>query len=258
MSAIHLSRPSSPLHAEPPARRLLAAYLLSLVFHGVLLVSVIGGWQSTPAHDRPPVYYVDLVHKPVLKPQAGRPEPRLNQPLSPPAPVSKAPEAVVPGTAAPATSAPAKGGERQLQGALQKLRDEKALQERLAAMRQSQAVPADLPVGLPDAKGNEAGVTSLVYVQAFIQQQWALNPYQLQDAVKMAQLNVWAVLTYDKGGRLVSYRIEKESGDHHFDESVKRAILKSKQLPVTLPVKLEDIRVIFNLRELKALAEARR
>jgi hypothetical protein len=256
MSVTRFPRAAAPLHAEPPARRLLAAYLLSLLLHGVLLLSVTGGWRSTPPRDVQPVYYVDLVHKPVLNPQAGRPEPRLNQP---PAPAAKIPEkAAVQSKAAPATSAPVKGGERQLQGALQKLRDEKTLQERLAAMRQSQAVPADLPVGLPDAKGNEAGVTSLVYVQAFIQQQWALNPYQLQDAVKMAQLNVWAVLTYDKGGRLVSYRIEKESGDHQFDESVKRAILKSKQLPVTLPVKLEDLRVIFNLRELNALAEARR
>jgi hypothetical protein len=259
MSATRFPRAAAPLHAEPPARRLLAAYLLSLLLHGVLLLSVTGGWRSTPPRDVQPVYYVDLVHKPVLNPQAGRPEPRLNQPPAPPAPVTSLPEkAVPPGKASPATRAPVKSSDRQVAAAVQKLRDERDRQAAIDRLRQSQAVPADLPVGLPDAKGNEAGVTSLVYVQAFIQQQWALNPYQLQDAVKMAQLNVWAVLTYDKGGRLVSYRIEKESGDHQFDESVKRAILKSKQLPVTLPVKLEDLRVIFNLRELNALAEARR
>jgi outer membrane biosynthesis protein TonB len=74
----------------------------------------------------------------------------------------------------------------------------------------------------------------------------------------MAQLNVWVVLTYEKSGRLASYRIEKASGDVQFDESVKRALLKSQQLEQPLPARLEDIRVTFNLKELKALAESRR
>ena len=247
--------PSRPeWRAGSPGKRLLAAYLVSLVLHGLLLVGMTGGWQRPAALDRPPVYYVDLVHKPVLNPQAGRPEPRA---VTPPAPTAaKAPGPVaVPGKAAAATRAPVKDSNRKVADALQKLRDERALQERFAAMRQNQAVPADVPIGLPDAKGNEAGVTSLVYVQAFIQEQWALSPYLLKDPVKMERLNVWVVLTYDKGGRLVSYRIEKDSGDRQFDESVKRALLKAQQLPVTLPQRLEDVRVVFNL---KALAEARR
>ena len=260
MTAVRPLRQASAFHPEHQARRLLAAYLVSLLLHGLLLFGVTGGWYTPPPSDKQPVYYVDLVHKPVLNPQAGRPEPRAVAPpaVAPPPPTSatKSPEKVtVPSKAAPATRAPVKDSNRQVADALQKLRDERALQERFAAMRQSQAVPAEIPVGLPDAKGNEAGVTSLVYVQAFIQEQWALSPYLLKDAAKMAQLNVWVVLTYDKAGRLVSYRIEKESGDRQFDESVKRALLKSQQLPVTLPARLEDVRVIFNL---KALAEARR
>jgi len=260
MTVLRPLRQASAFHPEHQARRLLAAYLVSLLLHGLLLLGVTGGWYSPPPPAKQPVYYVDLVHKPVLNPQAGRPEPRVAAPAPAPAPApavaAKIPERVtVPSKAAPATRAPVKDSQRHVADALQKLRDEQALQQRLAAMRQSQAVPADIPVGLPDAKGNEAGVTSLVYVQAFIQEQWALSPYLLKDAAKMAQLNVWVVLTYDKGGRLVSYRIEKESGDRQFDESVKRALIKSQQLPVTLPARLEDVRVIFNL---KALAEARR
>ncbi len=260
MTAARPLRQASAFQSEQQGRRLLAAYLVSFLLHGLLLFAVTGGWHSLPVPDQRPVYYVDLVHKPVLNPQAGRPEPRAITPPAPapprPAAAARVPEQVaVPGKAASASRAPAKAAEQHVASALQKLRDEQSLQARLAAMRQSQAVPAQVPVGLPDAKGNEAGVTSLVYVQAFIQEQWALSPYLLKNAARMAQLNVWVVLTYEKSGRLAGYRIEKESGDRQFDESVKRALLKAQQLPVTLPGRLEDVRVIFNL---KALAEARR
>jgi len=259
MTVLRPLRQASAFHPEHQARRLLAAYLVSLLLHGLLLLGVTGGWYSSPPPGKQPVYYVDLVHKPVLNPQAGRPEPRVAAPAPAPAPKTNMPEkTALPAKVAPKPAGkapPTRAGNEHVANALQKLRDEQALQQRLAAMRQSQAVPADIPVGLPDAKGNEAGVTSLVYVQAFIQEQWALSPYLLKDAAKMAQLDVWVVLTYDKGGRLVSYRIEKESGDRQFDESVKRALIKAQQLPVTLPARLEDVRVIFNL---KALAEARR
>jgi hypothetical protein len=253
-------RPASPLHVDRQARRLSAAYLLSLALHGLLLFGVTGGWQMTPPRDSQPVYYVDLVHKPVLNPQAGRPEPRAATPPAPapapPAPAVKAPEKVaVPSKAAPATRAPVKESDRQVSDALQKLRDERALQDRLAALRQSQAIPAEIPVGLPDAKGTEAGVSSLVYVQSFIQQNWALSPYLLADAGKMARIEAWVVLSYSKSGKLESFRFERESPDLQFNESVKRALIKSQQLPNTLPQRLEEVRVVFNLKE---LAEARR
>lgn len=260
MTAARLFRSRPGAHGDLLAGRLLVAYLVSLALHALFILGLTGGWLGSPARtDKPPVYYVDLVHKPVLNPQAGRPEPRMAAGASTPsapAPAAKVPEkVVVPSKAVPATRAPVKSSDRHVDDALARLRDEQSLQQRLAALRQNQAVPADIPVGLPDAKGNEAGVTSLVYVQAFIQKQWALSPYLLRDATKMSQLNVWVVLTYDKGGRLVSYRVEKESGDLQFDESVKRALIKSQQLPVTLPTRLEDVRVIFNL---KALVEASR
>lgn len=260
MTATRSLRPTSQLHADHPSRRLLAAYLLSLALHVLLLYGLTGSWQRAASIDRQPVYYVDLVHKPVLNPQAGRPEPRTAAPsASVPAPsmsVANVPEkAVVPGKASPATRAPVKSPDRQVADALQKLRDERALQEKFAALRQSQTVPMDIPIGLPDATGNEAGVSSLVYVQAFIQQNWALSPYLLADAAKMAKIEAWVILSYSKSGKLESFRFERESPDLQFNESVKRALIKSQQLPVNLPQRLEEVRVVFNL---KALAEARR
>lgn len=261
MTTARLLRPRSGLHADPLAGRLLVAYLVSLLLHALLLFGVTGGWlSSSPRQDQPPVYYVDLVHKPVLNPQAGRPEPRAAAPAptpvpAPVAPVAKVePKTTVPSKSAPPAKTPAQPADTHVRDALQQLRDEQALQSKLAALRQTQAVPAEVPVGLPDARGDEAGVSPLVYVKNFIQDRWALNPYQLKDASKMAQLNVSVVLTYDKNGRLVSYRIEKESGDPQFDESIKRALVKSQQLPQPLPVRLEDVRVVFNL---KSMAELR-
>ena len=98
-------------------------------------------------------------------------------------------------------------------------------------------------------------MTSLVYVQGTIQQNWALSPYLLADPAKMARIEAWVRITYGKSGRLESFRFEKTSGDPQFDESIKRALVKSQQLPNALPVRLEDVRVVFNL---KALAESRR
>ena len=264
MTAVRMFRPRSGVHADPLAGRLLVAYLLSLVLHALLLFGLTGGWLgSAPRPDQAPVYYVDLVHKPVLNPQAGRPEPRAATPKpAVPAPLPAAPKTAVtpPKTAVaskatPAGKRPPSAAENHVAGALQNLRDEQALQQRLAALRQSHAVPTDVPVGLPDAKGTEAGVSSLVYVQATIQQNWALSPYLLADPAKMARIEAWVRITYGKGGRLESFRFEKESGDPKFDDSIKRALVKSQQLPTVLPVRLEDVRVVFNL---KALAETRR
>lgn len=262
MTVIRLFRPRSGLHADPLAGRLLVAYLISLVLHALLLFGLTGGWLgSTPRPDQTPVYYVDLVHKPVLNPQAGRPEPRAATP-KPPAPAPPAPSApaaapktAVTSKAAPVAKPPARSADSHVQGALQQLRDEQSLQQRLAALRQTQAVPADTPVGLPDAKGTEAGVSPLSYVQATIQQNWALSPYLLADARKMARIEAWVRITYGKSGRLEGFRFEKASGDSKFDDSIKRALVKSQQLPNPLPARLEDVLVVFNL---KALAETRR
>jgi outer membrane biosynthesis protein TonB len=246
MTAARLSR-----SVRPPDPRFGWVLLVSLGGHFLLLAALSADWPTPPRSDAPPPVIVDLVHKPVVNPQAGRPEPRTL-----PAPAPELPKAMaLPSRPVPPTKAVPRGNTGHVQDALQKLRDEQALQQKFAALRQSQAVPMDTPVGLPDAKGNEAGVTSLVYVQATIQQNWALSPYLLADPVKMARIEAWVRITYGKGGRLESFRFEKGSGDPQFDESIKRALVKSQQLPNALPVRLEDVRVVFNL---KALAELQR
>ncbi|NJC86926.1 MAG: TonB C-terminal domain-containing protein [Desulfuromonas sp.] len=262
MTAVRPLRPSSGLHADPRAGRFLGAYLLSLLLHALLLLALTGAWRGTvPREDKPPVYYIDLVHKPVLNPQAGRPEPRLpEQPVpTPPAPVASVePKATIPAKLATTGKPASKTADSHVSDALRKLRDEQALQQKFAALRQAQTVPMDTPVGLPDAKGNEAGISTNVYVQATIQQNWALSPYVLGDPAKMARIEAWVRITYGKSGRLESFRFEKESGDTQFDESIKRALVKSQQLPNPLPVRLEDVRLIFNLKQLNVLAELRR
>ena len=239
--------------ADPLTRRFFAAYLVSLLLHGLLLFFFTSGWMaSAPRSEKSPVYYVDLVHKPVLNPQAGRPEPRpaaaLPTPTAAPAerlPVKKA----VPPKPAPTAKVPPRADDRHVNAALEKLRDEQALRERLALLRRNQAVPAATPVGLPGAKGKEAGVDSLSYIQEFIRQNWALSPYLLSDPRKMAAISAMVRLVYSKGGRLESFRFEKFSGDSQFDESIKRALVKSKQLPQPLPQE-EEILVTFNLKEM--------
>lgn len=257
MTSARLLRPPSVLHADPTAGRFLGAYLVSLLLHALLLIGLAGGWLGSPSprSESPPVYYVDLLHKPVLNPQAGRPEPRTVSPKTVANPDNE--KQALPDKQVAAVSQPERKADSRVKDALQKLRDEQALQQKFAAMRQGQTVSRETPVGLPDARGNEAGVSSLVYVQAFIQQNWALSPYLLVDSAKMASIEAWVVLTYGKGGRLEGFRFEKESGDPQFDESIRRALVKSQQLPQPLPARLEDVRVSFNLKKMKTLMEAR-
>jgi len=263
MTSAHLSRVPVKSSAEPPGGRLVGAYLVSLLLHGLLLIGLTGGWlSSTPSPDKAPVYYVDLVHKPVRNPQAGRPEPRAATSTPAPAPKPAAPalppvpaKTTAPLKSTPAAKAVRTSDDRHVTAAVEKLRAEQQLQQRLAAMRQSQTVPRDVPVGLPDARGTEAGVSTLDYVKATIQQNWALSPYLLADARKMARIEAWVVLSYGKSGRLEGFRFEKESTDPQFNESIKRALVKSQQLPAALPERLEEVRVVFNL---KTLAETYR
>lgn len=262
MTAARLLRPRSGLHADPLAGRLLAAYLVSLLLHALLLFGVTGGWlSSSPRQDQPPVYYVDLVHKPVLNPQAGRPEPRAAAPAPTPAPAPVAPVAkvepktTVPSKSAPPAKTPAQPADTHVRDALQKIRDEQALQNRLAAMRQNQAIPAEIRVGMPTGTGTEAGVDSFAHVQTTLQGNWSLSSYLIANPKRIPDIEAWVRVTYSKSGRLESFRFEKESGETQFDESVKRALVKSQQLPQALPERLEDIRVVFNL---KTMTELRR
>src|SRR5210317_2232447 len=66
-------RQINAFHKDPKFGRLL---LVSLLVHGLVWVAFTVDLFGTKTRPKPPVYYVDLIHKPVLNPQAGRPDPR--------------------------------------------------------------------------------------------------------------------------------------------------------------------------------------
>jgi colicin import membrane protein len=283
MSVVHLQS-NNAFHQDPKFGRLL---LLSLIVHALVWAAFSGGWFGSSVRPKPPVYYVDLVHKPVLNPQAGRPEPRPARklepakktpatPTAPKEPVKpavktppKPPEAVIPKPAAqpvvkptqkPAVK-PDRRAEQKLQSAIEEIREKQAreaerdaLKEKVAKLRESASsaatVPADVPIGMPDGTGDEVGVSALAFVQAFIQQNWVLSPYLL-DQARIADIEAKATLAYSASGKLVRFRIDAPSGNQQFDDSLKRAITKSDQLPEALPKDLELV-VTFNLKEIAA------
>jgi hypothetical protein len=85
-------------------------------------------------------------------------------------------------------------------------------------------------------------------VRTVIQENWALSPY-LIDQSRIANIEAKATLAYSAAGKLVRYRINTPSGNQQFDDSLKRAITKSQQLPHQLPQDLE-LNVTFNLKNM--------
>jgi outer membrane biosynthesis protein TonB len=281
-------------HNDPKFGRLL---LLSVIVHAMIWAAFSIGWFGSSTRPKPPVYYVDLMQKPVLNPQAGRPEPRPvskpkpepaknppstvtpSVPVEPAKPVVKPPpkpaEVVIPKpepkpVAKPIPKPAAKPvakpvveqpQEKKVKNAIDEIRERQGreaareeLKNKLAKLRDSAGaaatVPADVPIGMPDGQGNEVGVSALAFVQAFIQQNWILSPYLL-DQSRLANIEAKATLTYTASGKLIRFRINTPSGNQQFDDSLKRAITKSDQLPQPLPQDLELV-VTFNLKEIAA------
>ena len=130
----------------------------------------------------------------------------------------------------------------------------KEYEEKLAKLQAGAAtVPKDVPVGMPEGTGTEVGVSVVSYIQAYIQENWALSPYLL-DQSRLGSIEARVLLVYSASGELIRYRIVEPSGDSQFDDSIKRAIIKSKQLQQKLP-KNTELTVVFNLKE---MADARR
>ncbi|MGK2906698.1 MAG: TonB C-terminal domain-containing protein [Desulfuromonadales bacterium] len=279
---------NNAFHNDPKFGRLL---LVSLIAHGLIWVAFSADLFGTKTRYKPPVYYVDLIHKPVLNPQAGRPDPRpVSKPK--PEPAKPAVQAATPAVSKPpvkpevkplvkptptpepkpvpkpatkpvekTVAKPDQRKEQKLQSALDEIRERQAreeqreaLKDKLAKLREAAGaaatVPADVPVGMPDGQGNEVGVSALAFVQAFIQQNWVLSPY-LIDQSRLANIEAKATLAYSAAGKLVRFRINTPSGNQQFDDSLKRAITKSDQLPQPLPQDLE-IDVTFNLKDVAA------
>ncbi|PLX74569.1 MAG: hypothetical protein C0614_11695 [Desulfuromonas sp.] len=262
-------------HDHPHLGRFL---LVSLVVHILTVALLVGGWFGSPHKPKPQAYFVDLVHKPVLNPQAGRPEPRPTKkdPIAPkpevkpqvkpkpkPEPKPKPAKTVAPVKPAPpvvaAKPTPQQDlqAEQQRRAAIEELRARQTLQQeienirqRLAARQQGGEVNADVPVGMPEGKGDEIGVSILTHIQAFIQQNWALSPYLL-DRARIGTIEATVLLAYSTEGTLSRYRVVEPSGDEQFDDSIKRAIIKSKHLQHKLP-RSTELTVVFNLKEMAA------
>lgn len=250
-------------------RLVLVSLGLHLLVFGIFSGLILPRFQRP----RPPVYFVDLVNLPVARPQAGRPEARpqpvrKHRPKAEPAPRPAPPKPKPrPKVAAPlkttppapkrapakiAPKPPAASYEKDTLSAIDKIRRRRELEELKAKLarleadnpRPDAAAPA-APVGMPEGKGDQAGVEQRAWLQAFYKANWRLSRYQVTNPDLEARVRV----RYDSEGNLVDYQMQKPSGDQAFDDSVKRAILLDKKLPFTPGHPLEE-EVVFNLKDL--------
>ena len=325
------------MHTRPDAG-MWRMLVLSVAAH-VLVALLFSGWLAPQAkrEDRP-VYYVDLISKPVANPQAGRPDggggenqgaakeqpvagpelpakpPLREEAVIPPPPAKKADAVVLPvkteakpevkpevkakpaakpeakaktdppappkpevkASAEAKTAAAAKNAEKDYQqvmgavAALQKRKESErrkeeiaALQERIAEMGRQRGGGGGAgtgmgsggggrgsgvaaPLGMPDGKGTEAGISSALWLQTYFRSNWRLSKYE----ISRPDLETEIRITYDADGNLLRKEIVKSSGDKVFDQSVEDAVLKSRKLPNPLPGPFEGT-VIFNLRDLQ-------
>ncbi|MBW6508108.1 MAG: TonB family protein [Desulfuromonadales bacterium] len=134
----------------------------------------------------------------------------------------------------------------------QREEDERERQARLDALRAAaraqaeapQSPIANAPVGMPDGRGSEAGVSAPAYVQEFIRQNWNF-PRGLAVGNPEAVVRV----TYNAAGTRTSFSWVSRSGHAAFDESLVRALTRSQQLPQPLPQTME-FTITFNLKEM--------
>ncbi len=130
--------------------------------------------------------------------------------------------------------------------AKKEIEDLKAKLAALAASDTRQDSPiVDAPVGMPEGRGTEAGPSQAAWIQTFLKNNWSLSKYQVLRPSLEAEVH----LIYDAQGNLLDFRFLSESGDATFDESVKKAIVKSKTLPFQPDHRLE-IDAVFNLKDL--------
>ncbi len=282
MSGNRYIRRSARPSVEPKFGRML---LVSLGLHLLLLIVFSGGLAFKGERDQRPVYYVDLTQMPVANPQAGRPDARPKATKKPDSKPEKKPtvKPVVKSTVKPApvkpvvkptvkptpvkpvvkTSQPqSESVKRQINAAndaalqkklaaMQREQEREELKQKLAALasgdsREEDTLAPDVPLGEPDAQGDEAGVSQLVWLEAFIKANWSLSRYQVRNVDAETKVRV----VYSRSGQLVNFEVLKSSGEAIFDDSIKKAIFKEKQLPFEPPQDNWTQDIIFNLKNL--------
>ena len=208
-------------------------FALSFVCHLAVLSLII--WSNAASVFQPaeePVTYVDMVTLPVASPQAGTPAPAEEKAQSAPAAPAQVPPAA-PAMALPAakpaakltppakkkaekTPAPVEDG-REFNERLEKI-------ERMAEDKRQAEVLARLKkgggkVGMPGAKGTQAGSDYSAYIQSRVQD--AINKVA---APQPKSPTVIATITIGPDGRIIDYHREKSSGDPLFDDAVDSAV----------------------------------
>ena len=264
MSGNHYTNRSIKSPKEPKIGRML---LVSLGFHLVLLLIFSGVLVFQGERDRRPVYYVDLTKMPVANPQAGRPDakPKTIKKKKPAKktvkkPVKKAavkkptikpkPEIIKPTVPEVSDNDIAKKL-AAMQEKQQKQQEIEDLKQKLAALavddsRDEDLLVSEAPLGEPDGQGDEAGISGLTYLEAYIKSKWSLSQYQ----VTRTDLEATAWVLYNKDGRLVDFSLEDATGERLFDESIRNAILKSDQLDFEPDFANQKITITFNLKDL--------
>lgn len=242
--------------------------LLSVAIHFLMPALYSGLLYFAPQKEKPPVYRVNLVNKPVKNPQAGRPEAApekkktIKKAKPKPKPVVKPKPKPAPKPTPKSKPKPkpkpapvvSKADEQDLQQKLDQIRRQKEREDRLAALRENlarereqiESPVADAPVGEVTGKGDEEGIAFASYVKAYITEQWRYSSYLASNTNFEA---VW-VLNYSARGILENYKVIKKSGNDAFDESLLRAVIKSKNLGKELGEKTA-FEVTFNLREMQ-------
>jgi colicin import membrane protein len=211
-------------------------FALSFVCHLVVFSLIL--WSNAalvfhPAEE--PVTYVDMVTLPVASPQAGTPAPAEEKSAGPPAapaPVSPPAATMALPAAKPKTKPPlpVKGKTAKPQPA--PVEDGREFEERMAKIeRQAEDkrladVMAHLKkgggsktVGMPGAKGNQAGSDYSAYIQSRLK-----DAFRDVIALTTGTPQTLVRITIGSDGRITGYRVEKKSGDPVFDEAVSRAV----------------------------------
>ena len=248
-------------------------FVLSLLLHLVMPILLSGVLRITHKTPQLPVYRVNLVNLPVKNPRAGRPDAvpaTKKRPAEKPAPkqvpikstktVKTVPAKPIPVKQAPVKTPPATttkpdtSARDALAERLAAMRAEQERQQKLAALkaaiaRQEEELgksDVNAPVGEPEGKGDEIGVSAIRFVEGFIKEQWRLSEYQLPRLDLQAEVKV----IYSQEGGLRSWDFIEKSGNALFDDSIRRAILKSRQLNHPLPAEGE-FEIVFNLKDLQ-------
>lgn len=259
---------------EPGLRRML---LYSFLLH--LIVPLILSGVLKISHKTPqlPVYRVNLVNKPVKNPQAGRPDaapkttkkpkPVEKKPAPvkvpakespPPKPVKKKPPTPKPEKEPAPKPKPAPTpdptAQKNLAERLAEIQAKAERQQRLDRLKAALAAQkaeigrpdVQAPVGEADGQGDEVGISSFRFIEGFIREQWRLSQYQLPRLDLQAEVRV----TYSDAGVMRSWEWLEKSGNAQFDNSLRTAILKSRELGHPLPENV-TFEITFNLKDLQ-------